>query len=102
MAAIPITFLRCMALIVPVVVCSEVLCCQARRAKDAVREALAKESGTLSPATLEQITQLNASLASAREALQPLLVIGVGFFLMWGSLAAVVWLGQPTNRALFL
>ena len=96
--AVPMTMFRCLALIVPVMTCCEVLCDQARTATDTVHaqlQQLCTTNGpcTVSSATFESIAQLNADLISTRQSLQPLLVTGVAFCLMWGSLVGIVWLG---------
>ena len=96
--AIPMTFFRYLALLVPVATCCEVLCYQSYKATALVREALENEatgrpSGAASTAAFESIAKFNASLVSARLSLQPLLVIGVAFCMMWGSLVAILWVG---------
>ena len=95
--AIPMTFFRYLALLVPVATCCEVLCCHAYRATALVHEASEMEAtesaGAVSSAAFESIAKFNANLVSARLSLQPLLVTGVVFCVMWGSLLAIVWLG---------
>jgi hypothetical protein len=101
------TFFRYLALIVPVVTCCEVLCDQATSAADIVRAALQTSiltdgSCTATSATFESIAKLNDHLILTRQSLQPLLVTGVGFCVMWGSLVMIVWVGgtAPTGSGL--
>ena len=94
---------RCLTLIVPVVACCEVLSYRARSAADAVREVSLEEGpcGPVPPTTFESIAQLNADLVRARQAMQPLLVTGVAWCMMWGSLVGVIWIGGDHPTALY-
>lgn len=94
---------RCLTLIIPVVACCEVLSYRARSAADALREVLSTESscGPTPPATFDWIAQLNVDLPRARLAMQPLLVTGVAWCMMWGSLVGIVWIGGDDPTALY-
>ena len=91
----PMSALRCLALIVPVLVCCEVLCDRMQRVHAHVNRGMDAEG--IAVATRE----LSSDLAVAREWLRPILTTGVLFFVTSGTLFLTLGVGPQATSGWF-